>query len=80
MTYTKLPSPAYLRTEIVKDNFGVIEFHNIFDADLNGDAELHRFNDANGERCSAIYQYGREVYSSLREDEDMILKMWNMVG
>ena len=41
--------------------------HIIIDADLAGGARLHRYTDAGGNECSAIYQFREEVWWHYRE-------------
>jgi transcriptional regulator with XRE-family HTH domain len=52
--------------------------HIIIDADLAGGARLHRYTDAGGNECSAIYQFREEVWWHYREHEQRMIKDWNM--
>ena len=52
--------------------------HIIIDADLAGGARLHRYTDAGGNECSAIYQFREEVWWHYREHEQRMIRDWNM--
>lgn len=51
--------------------------HIIYDADLADEGKLHRFNNAGGEPCSAIYRAGKEVWWHYREHEPRMIRDWN---
>ena len=51
--------------------------HTIYDADLRNGAKLHRFDNPAGCSYSAIYAYGKEVYSCEHAHEPQMIKYWN---
>lgn len=51
--------------------------HEVYDAGLYKCAKLHRFKNAAGEECSAIYLAGEEVWWQYREYENRMLYTWN---
>lgn len=53
--------------------------HEVFEAGLRGGAELHRFRNSGGERYSAVYVRGEEIWSCERGSEGDMLEMWNAV-
>ena len=53
------------------------ESHDIFDAALNGGAELHRFINEGGVEYSAIYKGNREIWSCERAHESEMIADWN---
>lgn len=69
-----LPYPMCCYPEEEQDSI-----HIIYDADLASEGRLHRFNNAGGEPCSAIYQAGKEVWWHYREHEPRMIKDWNEV-
>lgn len=51
--------------------------HEVYDAGLYLDAKLHRFKDAAGEDCSAIYLAGKERWWHYRDHEIQMVRAWN---
>lgn len=51
--------------------------HVILDADLAGKAMLHRFVNAGGAPCSAIYVGRKQIWWDYREHEIYMLHEWN---
>ena len=51
--------------------------HVLIDAALAQGAILHRFTNAGGEKCSAIYLHRKEVWWHYREMEDQMIRDWN---
>lgn len=54
--------------------------HDVYDAELKGHAELHRYDNAAGYPMSSVYALGREILSCDREDEWKMLESWNEYG
>ncbi len=54
--------------------------HTIIDANLKGNAVLHRFNNNVGCAYSAIYCGKDEVWSQIRERERTMVRAWNEWG
>ena len=69
-----LPYPMCCYPETKQDSI-----HIVYDADLANEGKLHRFNNAGGEPCSAIYRAGKEVGWHYREHEPRMIKDWNEV-
>ena len=67
-----LPYPYYLYPEEDRDTI-----HILIDADLAKGAVLHRFTNAGGARCSAIYYGKTEVWWHYRENEARMIREWN---
>lgn len=53
------------------------QIHVIYDAALADEGYLHRFVDAAGCECSAIYRAGQEVWWHYREHEPRMIRDWN---
>lgn len=53
--------------------------HIIIDANLPHEGTLHRFKNAKGIKCSAIYRAGQEVWWHYREHEAEMIRYWNEV-
>lgn len=53
--------------------------HILFDADLAYEGYLHRFKNAEGEECSAIYKEDTEIWWHYREFEAAMIRDWNEV-
>lgn len=53
--------------------------HIIIEADLADEGKLHRFENAAGEACSAIYRGGQEIWWHYREHEAKMIRDWNEV-
>lgn len=51
--------------------------HVLYDAGLAKGAILHRFTNAGGDKCSAIYLHRQEVWWHYREHEARMIKDWN---
>lgn len=51
--------------------------HIIIDAALAKGALLHRFKNASGDDCSAIYQGSQEIWWHYREYESQMIRDWN---
>lgn len=49
----------------------------ITDVHLLGGGKLHRFNNAAGDACSAIYVKGEEIWWHYRENEERMIREWN---
>ncbi len=54
------------------------QIHTVYDADLADEGYLHRYIDAAGNECSAIYRAGQEVWWHYREHEPRMIRDWNM--
>lgn len=52
-------------------------YHAVYDIGLYQSAKLHRFKNAAGEECSAIYLAGEEVWWHYRKYEKQMLYYWN---
>ncbi len=79
--------------EMIDDNINIPEYyelyrclphpkdteHIVFDAALAHEGFLHRFTNANGEECSAIYRAGEEIWWHYREFEAEMIRDWNEV-
>ena len=48
------------------------------EVDLPGNAELHRFVNGGGVKCSAIYVNGEEMLWHYSIDEERLLAYWNL--
>ncbi len=53
--------------------------HIIIDADLAYEGKLHRFTNAKGMKCSAIYRAKKEIWWHYREFEPAMIRDWNEV-
>ena len=53
--------------------------HTIIDADLAYEGKLHRFTNAKGVKCSAIYRAKKEIWWHYREFEPAMIRDWNEV-
>ena len=51
--------------------------HTIIDADLAYEGMLHRFTNAAGDECSAIYRGNMEMWWHYREREAQMIRDWN---
>ena len=67
-----LPYPYYLYPKEDQDTI-----HTLFDADLAKGAILHRFKNAAGVPCSAIYYHKQEIRWHYRENEARMIRDWN---
>ncbi len=54
--------------------------HDVFDAGLYKDAKLHRWIDLAGQKCSAIYLGGEEIWWHYRDHENQMIHEWNKQG
>ncbi len=68
----KLPYPICCYPEDQQDTE-----HIIIDAALANEGMLHRFTNAGGAECSAIYRGGTEVWWHYREREAQMIRDWN---
>lgn len=69
-----LPNSIYSLSAPLQDSI-----HIIIDAGLSKNALLHRFQNATGVECSAIYQGKLEVLWHYREHEINMIKYWNEI-
>ena len=67
MPYSEMGKPENLRDSV----------HKIFDADLAHGGRLHRFKNAVGDECSAIYRGSAEEKWVYREQEASMIYFWN---